>query len=178
MSERSKRLGELIQDGLVKEAIGVIQSAVGYHEAESFVSTVLKEKEPAPELLEKVLQTFLDSQENRYEQHGFWVHSLSHFMGQLWERRLDDWIKKFNEVSFKGANELGDDNCSDRLVGNFASLAKWDDDPAEFHLTLENLRWMDWEYYEYAKARIEAGRGNFSRLGYMSNLTSMHKWIL
>ena len=111
------------------------------------------------EELDQALQTFMDSRENRYRQHGYWVHSLSHFTDKLWELGSLDWIKRFNEVAFTGANELGDPSCSDRLVTDFAKNAPFDFDPAEFHLTTENLRWMKWdEYNEYEKARLDHGR--------------------
>lgn len=108
--------------------------------------------------MEAVFEAFLGTRENRYQQHGYWVHSLSHFTNILWERRMDGWIKKFNEVSFKGDNELRDSNCSARLVYDFGSNAKFYDDPADFALTPENLRWMNWEYSAYSKVRIETGR--------------------
>ena len=158
MSDRSNQLKDLIQNGQINRAIEMVRSAEDYHEGERFVFTVLREEKSTPELVEVVLEAFLGTRENRYQQHGYWVHSLSHFTEILWERRMDGWIKKFNEVSFKGANELRDSNCSSRLVSDFSSYAKFDDDPADFHLTPENLRWMDWEYAAYSKARIEAGR--------------------
>lgn len=160
MSERNDQLKGLIQNGQIDRAIEMVRGTNGYHEGESFVFTVLREKKSTPELVEAVLEAFLGTRENRYKQHGYWVHSLSHFTEILWERRMDGWIKKFNEVSFKGANELRDSNCSDRLVDDFGSYAKFDDDPADFALTPENLRWKEWnpEYDGYTKARIEAGR--------------------
>lgn len=158
MSERNDQLKGLIQNGQIDRAIEMIRSTNDYHEGESFVFTVLHEERSTLELVEATLEAFLGTRENRYEQHGYWVHSLSHFTGILWERRMDGWIKKFNEVSFKGANELRDSNCSDRLIGDFGGYAKFDDDPADFALTPENLRWMDWKYDAYSKARIEAGR--------------------
>ncbi|MBI4708708.1 MAG: hypothetical protein HY764_00710 [Candidatus Portnoybacteria bacterium] len=157
MSERNDQLKGLIHDGQTDRAIEMVRSVKDYIEGENFVLTVLSEDKSTPELLEAALETFLAARENRRNKHGGWVHSLSHFTQILWERRMDGWIKKFNEVSFKGANELDDSNCSDRLVYNFACNAKFNDDPADFALTPENLRWMDWDA-GYPKARIEAGR--------------------
>jgi hypothetical protein len=156
--ERKEQLRGLIQNGQIDRAIEMVRSVTDYHEGETFVFAVLREEKSTPELVEAVLEAFLGTRETRYAQHGYWVHSLSHFADELWKRRMDAWIKKFNEVAFKGANELRDTNCSDRLVNDFGSYAKFDDDPADFALTPENLRWMDWKYSEYAKARIEAGR--------------------
>ena len=158
MSANCEIVKNLIEAGKMAEAIEAIRGVKDYHDAEELVFLVLKDEASTPELLEATLEAFLNSRENRYRQHGYWVHSLSHFTKHLWERRMDGWIKKFNEVAFKGAKELHDPNCSDWLVGDFGGYAKFDDDPAEFHLTLSNLEWMDWKYSAYAKARIEAGR--------------------
>jgi len=159
--ERNDQLKELIKTGQTDQVIEMIQGARGYEEGENFVFAVLGEEKSTPELVEVVLETFLKTRRNRYEEHGYWVHSLSHFTKILWERRMDEWIKKFNEVAFKGAQELGNFNCCDRLVNDFGKYAtKWDDDPADFHLTPENLCRIkiSWEYFMEAKARIEAGR--------------------
>ena len=158
MKNERNDLKGLIQSGLTDQAVEMVRSTANYNKSESFVFEVLNEEKSTPELVEAVLEAFLGTRENRYKEHGYWVHSLSHFTEILWERRMDGWIKKFNEVSFKGANELRDPNCSDRLVSDFGSYSKFDDDPADFALTLENLRWMDWKYAAYSKVRIEAGR--------------------
>lgn len=162
--ETKDELRGFIQGGLIDRAIEMVRSAHNYDEGEEFVFIVLREEKSTPELVETVLEVFLGTKPDRAGirnyggGHGGWVHSLSHFTRVLWERRMDGWIKKFYEVSFKGANELGDSMCSDRLVGEFGIYAKYDDDPTAFACTLENLRWMEWEYFTYAKARIEAGR--------------------
>lgn len=158
MNEKSDYLKELIQNGSFEQAIKMIRDAEDYNESSGFAFKVLKEEKSTPELVEAVLEVSLSTRENHSPEHGYWVHAFSHLTGILWERRMDKWIKKFNEVAFRGANELRDANCSNRLVEDFAKYAKWNDDPADFHLTIENLRWMDWEYSEYAKVRIEAGR--------------------
>lgn len=152
-----KKLKELIDASKFDEALGLIKSAVRHQDAERFVLAVFESENSTPELVEAVLRVMLDSRENRYRQHGFWVHSVSHFTDELWKRRLDSWIVKFNEAAFRGANELDDDNCSDRLVQDFAYWARWDDDPKDFYLQMENLDgWIDWEYHEYARERIQA----------------------
>lgn len=159
MSGRDEPLESLIQKGQFSQAIDLVRSVDHYREGENLVFTVLKAEQSAPELVEAVLEAFLATRENCYQQHGGWVHSLSHFTKRLWKRRMDSWIKRFNEVAFKGANELRDSNCSDRLVGDFVDCAQWDDDPATFGLTPENLRWMKRDgYTQYWWARIEAGR--------------------
>lgn len=133
---------------------------MNYHQAEENVAKVLKSN-PSPVQLDAALEQFLNSRVNRYEQHGYWVHSLSHFMDKLYKLGRLDWVKRFNEVAFRGANELGDSNCSDRLIGDFVEHGTFDLDPAEFHFTADSLRWMKWsEYSVYHKARIEHGRFN------------------
>jgi hypothetical protein len=155
-NDRSARVKQLLKDGNYEHAEKLIVAAFDYHEAELFVLAVLRHESAPAELLEAALEAFLDSREHRYQQHGFWVHSLSHFTDWLWERRMLDWIKRFNEVAFRGATELWDSKCSDRLIGDFARYARWDDDPADFHITPENIEWMKWKYFEDAKKRIEA----------------------
>lgn len=134
---------------------------LGYQEGENMVFAIIGAGKDAPaELLDWALENFMKTRENRYQQHGYWVHSVSHFTKHLWEMRpeMDKWIKEINRVSFKGAIELEDPNFSDRLVRDFAVYARWDEEPADFHLTQENILWMDWEYHAYPKARIEHGR--------------------
>ena len=167
MSDRSDQLASLIKAGNIGEADVLIRDANDYGEAERFVFTVLGEEKSTSELLEQALEVFFNSRENRRELHGYWVHSLSHFIDQLWKRRMTDWIKRFYQVSFRGANELGDSNCSSRLVSAFATNAVWSDDPADFHLAMDNLTWMHWKYLEYAKARVEHGIFE-SEVGYVA----------
>jgi hypothetical protein len=158
--ETASALTNYLRKGEIDSAMSIIRRAHDHHEAEGFVFAVRKEEASTPEVIDAVLEAFLSTRRNRSGSggHGSWVHSLSHFTATLWMRRLDVWIKKFNEVAFRGANELGDSNCSDRLVRNFAEFAKWNDHPAEFYITPENIGgWMKWDYHPYAKARIEAG---------------------
>lgn len=162
MSDRVGQLMTLIHDKQTDRAIEMVRMAKDHEEGEAFVFTVLREEDPSQELVAAVFVAFLGTRQNRRPKHGVWVHSLSHFMKVLWGLRMhswtDYWIKRFNEVAFRGANELHDPDCSDRLVSDFCSFAKFDDDPADFHLTPENLRWMDLENDAYTRARIEAGR--------------------
>ena len=157
MSGRTDYLQELIQNNIIDQAIKLVRDEKDYQDSEGLAATVLGEEGSPAELIDAALEAFLGTRKNRYQQHGYWVHSLSHFTSHLWERRLTDWIKRFNEVAFRGANELSDSNCSDRLVADFGRYAAWSDNPVDFHLTSENLSWMRWEYYGYAKARITSG---------------------
>lgn len=135
-----------------------------YNAGEKHVYETLRGN-PLPEQLDKALEVFVGTKpktagsRNYGGGHGGWVHSLSHFTEDLWKLGRLDWVKRLNEIAFNGANELGDSNCCERLVSDFTNYATFDLDPAEFHLTPDDLRWMNWnEYHEYDKARIEHGR--------------------
>jgi hypothetical protein len=135
----------------------MIQSVTDYHEGEAYVAAILAAETAPQTLVDAGLEMFVSTRENRYEKHGYWVHSLSHFTELIWKRRLTGWIQRLNLIAFTGAVELDDDNCSDRLVNDFGKYAGWNDNPADFHLTPELIGWMRWEYAKYAKKRIEAG---------------------
>ena len=156
-------LQELIQAGETVQAIKLILQRFTVYDpyhylGEKCVFEVLREEKATKEVVDACLQAFLDTRRNRVPDHGYWVHSLSQFTRILWARRLDDWIKRFNLVAFTGANELGDNNCSNRLIGDFAQFATWQDDPVDFHITAENISWMDWKHGKYNKSRIAAGK--------------------
>lgn len=150
------RLQQMITDGKVEQAMRVM-NVRDYHDAEDNAYTVLQMEQATPALINAVLEAFIATRINSAPEHGYWVHSLSHFTKMLWDRRLVDWIQRLNLVAFTGANELMDDNCSSRLVNDFATYALWDDDPKEFHLTPEMIGWMNWDYCQYAQERITAG---------------------
>ena len=159
MWEFGEKISNMIQNRKVNEVLAIIKNETDYRKGEMIVSSVLYADKSTPELLEAVLDMFHNTRKNSFQQHGDWVHSLSHFTKQLWNRRTDKWIKKFYETAFKGANELSNSNCSNRLVDDFAWHASWNDDLADFGLTPENLRWMandDSEFLAYAQSRIKA----------------------
>lgn len=156
-NRRVDELKELINSGQTEKALELAKSPVDDHEAEMFVRAALRE-EGASDLLDMALEAFLNSRENRSREHANWVHSLSHFSGELWKLRKLEWIKKLNEVAFRGVNELGNDLNSNRLVEDFRDHALWSDDPAEFHLSLKNLSWMKWEYCQRIRPWIENGK--------------------
>jgi hypothetical protein len=157
MSELYKRMGELVEK---KDVIGIrreIENVYGYHDGETVVAALLGWDEVPADLLDAALEAFLATREVRRNEHGYWVHSLSHFTGSLWKREMYEWIKRFNEVAFRGAIDLGDSNCSDRLVGDFRS-AHWSLDPADFALIPENLTWLKRSKYNAEVLdRIEHG---------------------
>lgn len=114
---KNDSLKGMIQQGLIDQAIVLVLNVQDHLEGEKFIYTVLSDDKSTPALIEAVLKAFLNIRQNRTGEHHPWVHSLSHFTKILWERRMDTWIKKFNDAAFKGANELSDPNCCDRLVG-------------------------------------------------------------
>lgn len=160
IDKEAEKLRSLIQNNHIEEALEIIRKATNCHKSGINTFIVLNEENSTPNMIEEILTSFFNTRENGIPKHRIWVHSLAYFTHLLWKRRLINWIKRFYKVAFKSANELGDTTCSDRLINDFVQLSKWDDNPAHFHLTLENLDWMDWceEYTKYLKARIEAGR--------------------
>lgn len=93
------------------------------------------------------------------EKHRLWVHALSHFTKKLWERRLLSWIKQLYILAFKGAIELGDGTYCERLLGDYAELGLWCDDPAEFGMTVEDMEWFAPKNVldRYSLSRIQMG---------------------
>ena len=155
------KLVALIQAGDLKSAKVAIMGIYEHHAAEMACFGVFESGEnPPTELIEAALQKFMDTHEDcTYRpNHGYWVHSLSHFMDILWDRGLTDWIKKFNKVSFEGAIQFCDSNCSSRLVANFVEYSGWDADPSEFGMTPNSTSWLTSQYDSYAIARIAAGK--------------------
>ena len=150
------QLKVLIAGGIVKETIELIDRAEQVNQW--YVEEVFESQNPPIELINAVLEGYLRSRQNRRPYHGGWVHNLSHFTEKLWELRLTGWIKRFNEVAFKGAIELEDENCSERLIYNFAEYSRYNDKPKDFGITPENTVWMEpSKYNAYARARIAAG---------------------
>ncbi len=151
MADKSDQLKALLEAKQYAQALTLIKSADDYNEGESFVFAVLRHKKASQALLNTALKTFIRTRQNWYRQHGYWVHSLSHFTGDLWEMGQLDWIKKLNKIAFDGVLELGDDNCSERLVGDFFRHSTWDMDPRDFHITTELL-----DHFKYGRAYGQA----------------------
>lgn len=156
-------LTDLIQRGKIDEAINLVKSPMSYRDSEDLVRVVLEDEKSTPELIEAALEGFLATRQHRKPEHGYWVHSLSHFTHVLWEKGLTDWVKKFNDAAFRGAIELDDSNCSARLVYDYTNRAKWDDNPADFHLDLvEQVPWEDWEQEGLTKEIEQIKMGKFA----------------
>lgn len=151
-----ERIETTLAEGNLAGAAELFPGVTDYHDAEEVVRLVLGDQEREVALLDLALETFLASRQNRQPEHGYWVHSLSHFTKALWERRLVDWIARLNEVAFQGALVLGDTNCSERLIGDFADHAAWADDPVAFHLSEANLRWATSDWLRSTRKRLAA----------------------
>lgn len=155
---RVEELKGLMKAGKTAEAVALAGQAVGYNEGEGFVFAALREEGTTPELLEAALEGFVGTRLNFDPYHGYWVHSLSHFTKELWTRRMLSWIKRLNEIAFRGALELGDVTCCDRLVEDLERHGLWSDAPEDVGLIPENLAWLKVdEYRRCVKARIDAG---------------------
>lgn len=159
---RETDLAMLIKGGKTTEAAAMARTPADYHEGELFVITALG-RDPAviapAEVLDAALEGFLGTRQHSNPAHGYWVHSLSHFTEQLWRLRLMEWLKRLHEAAFLGANQLGDINCSNRLVVDYEAYARWDDDPAALGYTTEGLAWtatVNTKYIAGALGRIRA----------------------
>ncbi len=106
---------------------------------ENFATLALQDPDDT-EKIETRLQAFLQVHETSKPNHGYWVHSLSHFDERLWELGLLDWIKRLYGVAFRTALQLGDWNCCDRLLYQFFQRAPWDADPQEYGLSKNTVK--------------------------------------
>jgi len=145
-----------VQSGRIQPAIAFVSSTGSYHTSESMVSVALGIEKCPQEVIDAALEGFVQTRHS--VNHGSWVHSLSHFTSKLWVLGLKTWIKRLNDITFAGDNELGASNCSDRLLGDFSKHASWDTVPLEYGYTEENLRWADSsnERMAYDLGRIKA----------------------
>jgi hypothetical protein len=80
----------------------------------------------------------------------------------LWKMRLTDWVKVFNDIAFRQALVLHNSDYCERLLYDFADYGQWNDHSKDFHLTDDNLRWMDWGGANYAYIRKRIAVGNFT----------------
>jgi len=147
----------LISEKNYLELLPVLYRVKDYYELESYVQAILKEnvQKESPETIKEVLNYFIDQREDFCPKHGYWVHSVSHFNGKLWEFGLISEIQKFLKISIKGANELSDDNCSGRLIGDFFRHSRYNDNPVDFGISLKDISFYQLNGYE--KARIKKG---------------------
>jgi hypothetical protein len=146
--EKITELKKLIKEGKIEKAIDLIHSNKECHIAEDFVYIAFKiQGKISPQLIDATLEAFLNTRENTYEKHCVWLHCLCHFHYILWKKRLTKWIKKFNEVAFRAANELQCTHDCYILLENYHYHSKRSDTPEEFHLTKENLKWVDWSRF-------------------------------
>jgi len=156
LKRKEETLQEALALGHVERATGIVRTAGDPLECEFLIRWLFSLRAAPRELIETALDTFARSHRNTPPEHAKWVHSLSHFISVLWERRLTTWIAQFYATAFRGANALAEPTCCDRLVYAFDAFAHWSDDPREFHLDQENLRWMKWEKHnEHVRVRLQ-----------------------
>jgi hypothetical protein len=154
---------EMVEKKDINECLAFIADATkhaNYEDTEQMVIAVLRAEnftlEVHQEVLEAVLTAFFNSrEENHPTRHGYWVHSLSHFVDKLWELGMMDWIKKFHEAAITGAKELNEPNCLDRLLESLSNQ-----DPEKINQTdfynLEDLEeilanCLDWQRKDLEK---------------------------
>ena len=141
-------------------AISIIKSASNYLEAESFIRVVLEEEWPSGKVLNEGLNVFMNLHPNDPSEHDYWVHSLGHFIGSLWNLRKTKWIGVLYELAFKEAFNchIKHESLYNYLVYEFDQYSKWFDNPSDFHVTFDNLSWYKWSGRDkHIKERIKHG---------------------
>ena len=112
---------DLNESGLITEAVEKLRSVpcAKVSRFEKVVMVVLETNDI--EMINTVLSMF---ETLHAVDHNDWVHSLSHFTKMMWKQRLTKWIRRFNQIAFVGTSKGLLDNCSDRLVHDFAEFAQ------------------------------------------------------
>jgi hypothetical protein len=150
---------EKIRNYLAQNDFKLVRSLVldldNYELVEHAVFAILESQTVNLELLDFVLNHFLSTRKNSKPAHGYWVHSLSHFIPKLWQIESYDWIKKLYIVAFTGACELQDPNCSIKLVLYFLEYRKYDTKPSDFGINNDSTAWINLSYYDKEKIELE-----------------------
>lgn len=158
---RVRKFRKAIEAKCYDEALKLIDHAPDLIECEMILSYCLWKHKIPHRVLDAALQAFMDVHDRPSVRHGAWVHSLCHLLWAMWPRRMTGWIKKFYEISFRGARELGEPTCCDRLIDRFTLYAKWSDDPVKFSLTSENIDSLGSEVLSWlmphSRSRIREG---------------------
>jgi len=97
-----------------------------------------------------VLDEYLGLSKNCKEEFEMWVENVPCFMEFLWQMRELNYIEKFNKMAFDIANKLNiknNDGCL-VLVDLFSKYATWKDNPSDFALTIENLKWLEKDCFQ------------------------------
>lgn len=124
---------------------------------ENYVHIVLNNEILQKESIETiyaVLDYFIDQREDLCPEHGYWVHSVSHFYGKLWTPELKRYARSFLKIAIDGANELSDNNCCSRLVHDFFLYSQYNDDPWDFGITAHTIRFHG-TLSHYEESRIK-----------------------
>lgn len=141
-----------------KEGLSLMKRIKHYHHLEGYVHAILKGDycKDSFETVESVLEYFIEQREDICPEHGFWVHSVSHFDNKLWELGLKKQLQVLLKIAITGANELNDENCSDRLIGGFFRFSEYTDNPLDYGITEKNIKFSGY-LNEYGKHRIQTG---------------------
>jgi len=138
----------------------IIKQTGSYDQAEFIIHEVF-EQNTSKKIVDLALNTFLKTHQLVPLQHGYWVHSLTHFDETLWERGEREWLKKLYQVAFDGAHKLGEATCCDVLIYRFCEYAQWSDNSADYGLQISVISWMKWyPKNKHIKERVEIGRFN------------------
>ena len=106
-----------------------------------------------------------------------WIQNVPHFVGHFWEwRTIDEYIERFYEKAFTGANYLNliDNSGCMSLVDLFQRYATWKDDLSDFGLTKEHLKWLKSNRFQVIFIWIKATpfllESDFMKFKKMNNL--------
>jgi hypothetical protein len=109
MSIMQKRFSESFSTGYSGEKLHELESCIRQHLSNESVF--------ADE--SQLFQDFIKVRKNTNPQHGYWVHSLSHFDNKLWELGKIEVIKKLYCETVQGAIISHDLNCLGRIISVF-----------------------------------------------------------
>ena len=141
----------------ISAAVGIVEGAEDYFEAELFVRDVLRSEAATRKVRDAALETFERRRRPVKGEHGAWVHGLSHFARELWRLREMEWLQRLYRTAFEGAFELDDPVCCDRLVLAFMDQAEWTDDPQDYGMTIDCIARMNWGPFGEAVPGEERG---------------------
>jgi hypothetical protein len=148
---------EALRTGDKDAALAIVQTTGDCTEAEEYVHLTLGHAQRDAVLLRATLTKFEASRIPSPKEHGYWVHSLSHFAEKLWHLGEVAWLKTGYQTAFNGAYQLGNFTCCEHLLYAFAYYAPWSEDPAEYGVDLSRLPPKTWgRWNQHAKQRLEA----------------------
>lgn len=142
-----------------ENAIQIINTICDSSEVEHVIHILIRSFSKLDDILEVALDSFLKTRKDKAIDHGYWVHSLTHFDDYLWENGMTNWIKKLYKISLSGAIKLGNFNCCEGLLSNFCRYSQWNDDPNDYNINMQITSWMQVRPWNKSiLERIKAGR--------------------